>query len=212
MQTHDPDLHPCLKSEGKSPDCQSCSVSEAGYLEEFLKNLSRTTYKINEEKELDELDRKEIVSDFVIRVHENIHRFRGQSQDGKRSAKFSTWAYRVLESAKNDYYRREKRINRNKTGFKEFLEMQHETVRRDHSEKRIIEKEKMNTVMYLRNHKKHGKCARLLIDHYDWAQQGLSQAQMAELSGTSHAAFRKEISRCRKSLKKVLEEANDQRT
>jgi hypothetical protein len=50
--------YPCLASRGRSPDCQTCSIGQAGLLADFVDLLSGMSYTLRTRQGLQDADRE----------------------------------------------------------------------------------------------------------------------------------------------------------
>jgi len=98
-------IHNCLETQGQTNDCQNCSISQAGHLDEFLKLLEKQTNMFKSIRMLEDYEREDIISESVWQVHNKINQFRGISKDG-RLTKFSTWAHFIFKGVYVDHLRK----------------------------------------------------------------------------------------------------------
>ena len=198
-------LHPCLAAMGKTSDCQSCSVSRAGFLDDFLDLLSRLTGKLRSESTLQDTDRDEIMAQFVILIHQKVDQFRGISSDGTRSVKFRTWGQRLFHGVRVDFYR--SWLGRRNKGepAPDMVDINglvdQPSVNPEPALNARLTLDAMGKMQGDKQLKSH---VNLLIDHYEWQDQGISQKDMADRMGLGYPAFRKQISRARKLVMEAL--------
>lgn len=199
--------HPCLAAMGNTADCQICSISRAGLLNEFLDLLSRLTQKLKAEQTLQDPDREEIIAQFAIQAHQKVDQFRGVNSDGTRSVKFRTWGHRLFHGVRVDFYR--KWLGRRNKGespptmvdINSLIE--HPSIDPEHGLNARMTLDAIGKMLEDKHLKSH---ARLLIDHCEWQHQGLSQKDMADRMGLEYPAFRKKFSRARKVVFDALKD------
>lgn len=200
-------LHPCLSAMGNTNDCQKCSISRAGFLDEFLDLLSRITNKLRAESSLQDFDREEIIAQFAILIHQKVDQFRGMSSDGTRSVKFRTWGQRLFHGVRVDFYR--SWLGRRNKGepAPDMVDIS-ELVDQPsvNPEPALNARLTMDAMGKMRGNKQLRSHVNLLADQYEWQNQGLSQKDMADRMGLSHPAFRKKISRARKLVMEALKD------
>ena len=198
-------LHPCLAAMGNTSDCQKCSVSRAGLLDEFLDLLSRLTGRLRAEPTLQDPDRDEIMSQFVILIHQKVDQFRGTSSDGTRSVKFRTWGQRLFHGVRVDFYRTW--LGRRNKGepAPDMVDINGLVDQPSvNPEPALNARLTLDALGKMRCDKKLKNHVDLLFDKIEWQDQGLSQKDMADKAGLSHSAFRKKISRARKLVMEAL--------
>ena len=198
-------LHPCLAAMGNTADCQKCSISRAGFLDEFLDLLSRLTGKLRSESTLQDTDRDEIMAQFVILIHQKVEQFRGVSSDGTRSVKFRTWGQRLFHGVRVDFYR--SWLGRRSKGepAPDMVDISGLVDQPSvNPEPALNARLTLDALGKMRGDKKLESHVNLLVDDYEWQVQGLSQKDMAEKMGLKHAAYRKKIGRARKLVMKAL--------
>lgn len=202
-------LHLCLASQGKASDCQTCSVGQAGLLDDFLDLLSRQTYFLRSKFHLQDADREDIMAEFVILVHERVAQFRGLTSDGLRTVKFRTWARTLFAGVEADYFR--KKLGRRNKGESppEMVDISELTDPPSFDPGPSLDAAlTLSALLQMLKKDALKSHVALLIDHYEWQEQGLSQKEMAMRAGIAHEAFRKKISRARKVVLSELGETS----
>jgi DNA-directed RNA polymerase specialized sigma24 family protein len=99
-------LHLCLSTQGNTPDCQNCSVSHAGHLNDFIALLQDRTVYLKMNYVLADYEREDIISDSVIKVHKQVDQFHGVGNYRQQPAKFKSWAKTIFHGAYVDHCRK----------------------------------------------------------------------------------------------------------
>jgi RNA polymerase sigma factor (sigma-70 family) len=204
--------HLCLSTQGQWYDCQNCSVSRAGQLVDFIKLLAVRTAHIRDNYVLADYEREDIISEFVIRVHNQVHQYHGIGKYRQGPASFKTWANTIFNGVYVDHCR--KKLGRKNASSKEeepieprlkFVSKENlpELISND-TDSKVTSRSMAGLLIELMKDKEHKKYCDILIDHYEWGKEGVAQAEMAERYGISHENFRTTLSRARKEIKKVI--------
>ena len=173
-------LHLCLSTQGQSYDCQNCSVSRAGHLDNFIKLLAERTAHIRYKHDLEDYEREDIISEFVIRVHKQVHQFHGIGKYRQGPASFKTWANTIYKGVYVDHCR--KKLGRRNASNKEeehveprlkFVSKENlpELISND-TDSKVTSLSMAGLLIELMNDIKHKQFCDILIDHFEWGKEG----------------------------------------
>jgi RNA polymerase sigma factor (sigma-70 family) len=205
-------LHLCLSTQGNTPDCQNCSVSHAGHLNDFIALLKVRTGYLKMNYVLADYEREDIISDSVIRVHKQVDQFHGVGNYRQQPAKFKSWANTIFHGVYVDHCRKKLgRKNASSNDDDEPVEPRLKfvsieklySITADDTDSKS-EDLLADAITELMKDEKYKECCDILNDYCDWGKEGIGQAEMAERYGISYDNFRVKLSRARSILKKKI--------
>jgi len=199
--------HICLLTRGNGPGCPKCHILQYGYCESFLHVLEKKINSLNRRSDFNEQDRQDIISEFVISIVESVNQF-----EGRRNAKFSTWANSVFHNKLKDYKKKLKAKKRSIIIAVDNLEEQeNKSISIIPNNKEDKGKELIDFLLNMISQQKdRNGCCQLFINYYEWGNKGLNQKEMAKQYGIKSNTFNQRLTRCRKILFQLFKMNNYQ--
>lgn len=95
-------MHECLKARGTGPGCSECRIMRRGFCSELVAVLQKMAghLKGHWRETIPAGDRTDVLAGTVEGVFNGIDRF-----EGRKEARFSTWAWSIYRNKTTDYFR-----------------------------------------------------------------------------------------------------------
>lgn len=185
-------VHSCVEVKGKGDGCKRCPVMTKGFCSDLIDFIQRAESSSKKKfSGISEFDRLSVIADTVSAIVVKIDTFKGDSQ-------FSTWAWRIWNNKRADFFRQLKRGQQAEDSLKSLERHSGQSP----DEMLMIEAELKHIRILL---EKDPACSKLLIDfYYKKAIAGESQTEIATGYGLKANTFNQRLKRCRKALEKAI--------
>ncbi|QTA90442.1 type III-E CRISPR-associated RpoE-like sigma factor [Desulfonema magnum] len=187
----------CLRVRGNGTGCEKCAVKIRNFcpdvMIELIEKMSR--HLSASFKEMSQTDQDAILSDTVFAIWQGVERF-----EGRRGARFSTWAWRIFNNKTTDYLRHQYRYRKKELSLSELLadDEQHpaasDSIDENKETEQILIGLKQNMPDDVMN------CIQLLIELDEAKQDKKTQEYLADKYGLKTNTLTKRIVRCRKRI------------